>query len=125
MLTLYVFPRLNRWVSLKIITADSPKPSQELLVHQKLSKALSSPHHLVQLLDSFVHQGPNGEHQCLVFEMLGPTVDAIVAQYNDNDILLDDTTILRIARQLLQSLTAIHRAGYAHGGLFLALFPSH
>jgi len=124
MLMLYVSPRLQRWVSLKIKTAEGTKPSRELLVHQKLSKALASPHHLVQLLDSFVHQGPNGNHQCLVFELLGPTLDAVVAEYNGAGLRLDDTTVLRIARQLLQSLAAIHRAGYAHGGLPLSRFPS-
>ena len=27
--------------------------------------------YIVQLLDHFVHQGPNGTHQCLLFELLG------------------------------------------------------
>ncbi|KAH6846962.1 kinase-like domain-containing protein [Chaetomium sp. MPI-CAGE-AT-0009] len=110
---------LERWVSLKITTAESTKSSQELLIHQALHKALAKPHHLVQLLDSFVHQGPNGEHQCLVFELLGPTVDYTVADYyrGDDPESLPATIVLRITRQLLQTLAALHRAGYAHGDI--------
>jgi serine/threonine protein kinase len=124
MLMLYISPRLQRWVSLKIKTAEGTQLSRELLVHQKPSKALASPHHLVQLLDSFIHQGPNRNHKCLVFELLGPTLDTIVAEYNGAGLRLDNTTVLRIARQLLQSLAAIHRAGYTHKGLPLSRFPS-
>jgi serine/threonine protein kinase len=117
-LTLHVMSRLKRWVSLKIITADSTESSRELSTHQALHKTLAKPHHLVQLLDSFVHQGPNGEHQCLVFELLGPTVDTVVLDYYSGDPEpLEATTILRITHQLLQTLAALHGAGYAHGGL--------
>ncbi|KAK4138477.1 kinase-like protein [Trichocladium antarcticum] len=107
---------LKRWVSLKITTADSSKSSRELLIHQALHKSRAKPHHLVQLLDAFAHQGPNGKHQCLVFELLGPTVDTVVADYYGGDPEpLEATTILRITRQLLQTLAALHKAGYAHG----------
>ncbi|KAK4152735.1 kinase-like domain-containing protein [Chaetomidium leptoderma] len=108
----------KRWVSLKVTTADSTKSARELLMHQELHKALPKPHHLVQLLDSFVQQGPNGKHQCLVFELLGPAVDTIVTDYYSGDPEpLEATTILRITRQLLQTLAALHRAGYAHGDI--------
>ncbi len=109
-------------MSLKITTADSTKSSRELSTHQALHKALAKPHHLVQLLDNVDHQGPNGEHRCLVFELLGPTIDTVVADYYRRDPEpLEATIILRIAKQLLQTLAALHEAGYAHGGLFLAL----
>lgn len=31
-------------------------------------------HHLVQMLDHFSVEGPNGIHDCLVLELLGPSV---------------------------------------------------
>jgi serine/threonine-protein kinase SRPK3 len=111
--------RLQKWVSLKITAADIPKPSQELRILQDLRRKRAA-HRVVQLLDYFIHEGPNGCHQCLVFELLGPSVDAVVADYHMDGDNLDAPTILRITRQLLQAISAIHRAGYAHGGLFFA-----
>ncbi|KAJ5783673.1 uncharacterized protein N7518_009350, partial [Penicillium psychrosexuale] len=63
----------NQWVSLKIITADSSLPELEHLVNlmAKFRGELSS-NYIVQLLDSFVHEGPNGLYQCLVFNLIGP-----------------------------------------------------
>ena len=120
MLTLDIAPRLNQWVSLKITTADSTQSSSELLVHQSLRKTLAAHRHIVQLVDNFVHHGPNGKHLCLVFELLGPTVDDVVVDYYRGDPeRLEDTTVLRITKQLLETLAAMHRAGYAHGGQFL------
>ncbi len=67
-----------QWVSIKIITADATAHSRELDVIQRLKKlcpqGLSS-RHIIQLLDNFVHHGPNGTHQCLVFELLGPALE--------------------------------------------------
>lgn len=34
--------------------------------------------YIVQSLDDFVHEGPNGCHLCLIFEFLGPIVDMMV-----------------------------------------------
>ncbi|KAH6619423.1 kinase-like domain-containing protein [Chaetomium sp. MPI-SDFR-AT-0129] len=85
--------------------------------------------HVVELLDSFVHQGPNGTHACSVFELLGPTVDDVVSNYRDGaepgeEDSLEPATILKITGQLLRALSAMHAAGYAHGGSFsLCSFP--
>ena len=72
---------------------------------------------VVQLLDSFIHKGPNGSHQCLVFELLGPAVETVVLDYAGGGDHLDAETIIGITRTLLKTLSAMHRAGYAHGGL--------
>ncbi|KAK3305126.1 kinase-like domain-containing protein [Chaetomium strumarium] len=109
---------LKRWVSLKIVTATSTESSRELTVLRKLKDAGVG--HVVQLLDSFVHQGPDGTHAYLVFELLGPTVDHVVSDYRDDEEPdeeghLKPATILKITGQLLRALAAMHRAGYAHG----------
>ena len=109
-------PSLNRWVSLKITTATDTESSGELALHQKLRQA-GAADGVVQLLDSFVHEGPNGEHQCLVFELLGPTVESVVHDYHEGGDSLEAETVLKVTRQLLQALAALHRTGYAHGGL--------
>ncbi|KAK3296451.1 kinase-like domain-containing protein [Chaetomium fimeti] len=74
-------------------------------------------HLVVELLDAFLHQGPNGDHQCLVFELLGPAVDSVVFDHHHGGDRLDADTILRITRRLLQAVSAMHRAGYAHGDI--------
>jgi serine/threonine-protein kinase SRPK3 len=102
-------------VSIKIKSADSTEQSRELRVLQVLQEAGVS-HHIVRLLDHFVHQGPNGCHQCLVFELLGLSVDTIANDYSEGGDQLDPETILKITNQLLQAVSFIHGVGYAHGG---------
>lgn len=36
----------------------------------------------VQLLNSFIHQGPNGKHFCMVFEIMGVNLLEIIKRYN-------------------------------------------
>jgi len=38
--------------------------------------------HVIQLLNSFIHHGPNGKHFCMVFEILGVTLLEIIKRYN-------------------------------------------
>jgi len=56
----------------------------------------------VQLLDSFFRGGPNGVHQCLVFELLGPSVEHVINDYVDGPDDLEPEINLRMSRQLLK-----------------------
>ena len=38
--------------------------------------------HCVQLLNSFLHHGPNGKHFVMVFEILGVNLLEIIKRYN-------------------------------------------
>ena len=38
--------------------------------------------HCVQLLNSFIHHGPNGKHFVMVFETLGVNFLEIIKRYN-------------------------------------------
>ncbi len=110
--------RRGEWVTIKIKTANSSKQSQEL--HNLLSLASMAngnlgSKYIVQLLDHFFHQGPNGNHQCLVFELLGPTVDAVVGDINLGGDVLEPPTILRMSKQLLQAIQFMHEVDYTHG----------
>ncbi|OXV09565.1 hypothetical protein Egran_02673, partial [Elaphomyces granulatus] len=75
---------------------------------------------IVQLLDSFVHQGPNGQHQCLVFELLGPTVARIIGEYNEANETIEPRVILRMSEQLLEAIEFIHDAGMGHGAVTIS-----
>ena len=98
------------------MTADHTNNSREL----GNLRYLAGHSQIVQLLDDFIHQGPNGTHQCLVFELLGPTIDFIIADIygltGSVEDGLEPETILRLSEQLLQALELIHEADYAHGG---------
>lgn len=112
--------RLEQWVSVKIITAERTNQSRELHGLRSLaeySKGSLGSEYIVQLLDDFLHEGPNGCHQCLVFELLGPTVGIFVNDYYDEGERVDTETILKISTQLLQAVAFMHEAGYAHGGM--------
>src|SRR5271155_733647 len=75
--------RLEQWVSVKIIIADRTNQSRELHNLRALAEhSKGGSEHIVQLLDDFLHEGPNGCHQCLVFELLGPTVSIYVDDYH-------------------------------------------
>ena len=107
-------------MSVKIIIADRTNQSRELHSLRALaeySKGNLGSKNIVQLLDDFLHKGPNGCHQCLVFELLGPTVDIIVNDCHKEGERLDTETLLKISTQLLQAVAFIHEAGYAHGGI--------
>ncbi|GFF72119.1 protein kinase dsk1 [Aspergillus lentulus] len=79
-------------------------------------RSLSSKY-IVQLFDAFTHQGPNGLHQCLVFELLGPSVDKVLTDYYDSGDTLETEDILRMTEQLLEAIQFIHDAGMGHGDI--------
>ena len=110
--------RLEQWVSVKIIIADRTNQSRELHNLRALAEhSKGGSEHIVQLLDDFLHEGPNGCHQCLVFELLGPTVSIYVNDHHEDGERLDTETLLKISTQLLQAVAFMHKAGYAHGGI--------
>ena len=104
------------------MTADATVDSRELGIIKSLANhaqgSISSTY-IIQLLDDFFHQGPNGTHQCLVFELFGPTLDIVISDYSnfsDPELRLEPDTVLRISEQLLNAIVFVHEAGYGHGG---------
>merc|ERR1712000_169789 len=53
----------------------------------------------------------------MVSELLGPSVDTVVADYRTGGDRLPSETILMISRQLLQAIASVHEAGYGHGDI--------
>jgi serine/threonine-protein kinase SRPK3 len=50
---------------------------------EKLKHGIDRDHsQVVQLLNSFIHHGPNGRHFCMVFEIMGVTLLEIMKRYN-------------------------------------------
>lgn len=118
--------RLNRWVSIKVTITGSAKASRELqnirsiMEHTKNKPGSQS---ISQLLDIFVHHGPNGAHCCLVFELLGPTLATVLQPYYKDNRHLRPETVFKISKQLLRAIALIHQVGYAHGGMCPSTIP--
>lgn len=110
------------------MTVDSSKESRELRnlrLLAKCSKGSLSSKYIVQLLDTFTHPGPNGIYQCLVFELLGPSVVRVLGDYYNSQDTLETANILRLSEQLLEATKFIHDAGMGHGGETMSfLFPT-
>lgn len=79
--------------------------------------------HVVQLLDQFHHEGPNGSHPCLVLELLGPSILSETESYTCNR--LPGNISWEASKQIVQGLEYIHARGIAHGGQSKSLHSLH
>ncbi|KAI8472103.1 MAG: Serine/threonine protein kinase SRPK1 [Monoraphidium minutum] len=72
--------------------------------------------HCVRLLDNFEHAGPHGLHVCLVFEVLGDNLLALIKAYDYRGLPLP--IVRNIGRQVLAALDFMHgRCGILHTDL--------
>eukprot|EP00397_Hematodinium_sp_SG-2012_P001326 GEMP01001327.1.p1 GENE.GEMP01001327.1~~GEMP01001327.1.p1 ORF type:complete len:884 (+),score=266.16 GEMP01001327.1:87-2654(+) len=70
----------------------------------------------VELLHYFVHEGPNGTHVCMIFEVMGPNVLAVIKRYNFKGVPLE--LVHKIAFHTLIGLDYLHRiCGIIHTDL--------
>lgn len=63
--------------------------------------------HCAQLLNSFIHHGPNGKHFVMVFEILGVNFLEIIKRYNYKGVPMP--LARKLARQCLIGLDYMHR----------------
>ena len=83
--------------------------------------------HVTPLIDSFTHKGPNGIHQCLVFDVMGPSTSTMI-EHLPLDLRgpgPDSTKETRgrfplwmaksVLRQTLLGLEFLHQNGVIHG----------
>lgn len=72
--------------------------------------------HVVSLLDSFEHKGPNGTHVCMVFEVLGENLLGLIKRWNHRGIPMP--IVKQITKQVLLGLDYLHReCGIIHTDL--------
>ncbi|RAK98168.1 serine protein kinase [Aspergillus ibericus CBS 121593] len=100
-------------VSLKVLQASASKNNRELAMHQRLATTRTADHpgkgnnHVVELLDHFYHEGPNGRHLCLVFPAMVSDVRAMVT----SGAPLNARDLGNLARQVLRGVQTLHAAG--------------
>ncbi|KAI1735360.1 kinase-like domain-containing protein [Xylaria scruposa] len=116
------------WVSIKVKSAaastEDLDQDREISTLKQLERrynelAQRGPMPFARLLDCFHHTGPNGTHNCLVTELLGPSVSNVLECYEYQERILRPDTVLRASCQLLDALAFFHRAGFAHGDVSL------
>lgn len=118
------------YVAIKISTSEpNPKsPNRESTVLQTIATAAHDANqpgyqYLMMMKDFFEISGPNGRHECLVLELLGPSV----ADYLDAhsvDERLPGVLAKSVVKQTLLGLAFLHERGIAHGGMFMLQYPS-
>jgi serine/threonine-protein kinase SRPK3 len=98
--------------------AEVQEKSRELKVLRTLARLNSEEagsRHVMQLLDQFHIEGPNGKHECLVLEFLGPSVTDVLDQ-RFNDERLPGTLAKISVQQALVGLAYLHKHNIGHGG---------
>ena len=105
------------------MTADSygdDRPLYELEILKHVRDA--DPSHpgyeyVAHLLDDFTHVGVNGEHKCLVFNVMGERADELSRRFDRRKIPVG--LVKQIGRQVLLGLDYLHTScGIIHTGSY-------
>src|SRR5271156_4222051 len=114
--------RKNRHVALKVVrsaTQYKETALDEIKLLEKIATANPSHpgrQHIVSLQDHFEHSGPNGVHECLVFEALGESVLSTIKRYQYRGLPIH--IVKQITKQVLLGLDYLHReCGVIHTDL--------
>ncbi|KAI4252120.1 MAG: hypothetical protein LQ352_004461 [Teloschistes flavicans] len=114
--------RTNRHVALKILSADAhgryddtgrwlieEHTFEREILSEIASTQLDHPgrKRISKLLDHFEHVGPHGRHDCLVFEVMGRSLEEFCAQWNPPRI--PSPILRRVTCQLLTAMDYLHR----------------
>ena len=104
---------LSRYATLKVIVAEISATFNEARVLRRLD-SISARHegyrHLRKLTDHFVHDGPNGRHQCLVFDVDGVSIPTLTGGR------LPGRLAWEVSKQITVALDCLHTNGICHGG---------
>ncbi|KAF9169086.1 serine/threonine protein kinase, CMGC group [Mortierella sp. AD011] len=112
----------NRHVALKVVKSASHYTETAIdeikLLERVVQANPNSPgrKYVVELLDHFMHRGPNGLHVCMVFEVLGENLLSVIKRYRHKGIPFH--LVRQISRQVLMGLDYMHReCGIIHTDL--------
>ncbi|CAD6575108.1 MAG: hypothetical protein CYPHOPRED_005573 [Cyphobasidiales sp. Tagirdzhanova-0007] len=117
----------SRYAALKIMMAKDSDVKTELDILGHLSARAegdADSYHLTTLFDTFMCQGPNGSHRCLVFEPMGSTVASMAERLPENipqrygvPARYPISMARRILLHTLRGLAFLHKNGITHGDL--------
>ena len=115
------------YVAVKVLMAREDAQCRELVVTDKLKEGEVTSERVCLPLRRFDLHGPNGRHICLVYPVLGPTVEHLAKRGRDNDDDAEEegedddeqasgATLREVSKQVVQALAALHERGICHGG---------
>ncbi|CEL54595.1 serine/threonine kinase 23 [Rhizoctonia solani AG-1 IB] len=112
----------SRHVALKVVKS-APRYTETALDEIKLLQRLISGdvnhpgrRHVIGFLDHFRHKGPNGNHVCMVFEVLGENLLGLIKRHQAKGVPVH--LVKQIAKQILLGLDYMHRqCGVIHTDL--------
>ncbi|KAI1279500.1 kinase-like domain-containing protein [Xylaria sp. FL0933] len=109
----------QRYVAIKICLSKAEN-SRETGVLRFISSLPNETHpgreHIIQLLDSFYTEGPNGRHECLVLELLGPSIPT-AAYSHFRDYRLPAQAARSIAHQVSVGVDFLGKLNICHGDI--------
>ncbi|KAJ6009042.1 hypothetical protein N7522_004058 [Penicillium canescens] len=110
--------RKEIYVAVKISVAekDHDGETRELQTMKKLASHRPRLKHTLYMLDNFDLKGPNGHHNCLVYELLGPNIPDTIDAHFPNGRLPGKLAKV-IAKQSLIGLDSLHQQNIGHGDL--------
>lgn len=113
--------KLDIYVAVKISVSEIHHHQMDRYLEIMRRITRSSSTHLgagsvVQMLEHFQLQGPNGTHECLVLELLGPSIPDVLDVRFKHD-RLPAKLAKRVAREALLGLDYLHQHGIGHGGM--------
>ena len=79
------------------------------------SSSRGRPSFFPTVLDEFATHGPNGNHRCLVTEVLGPSLRKLAGEV-DEFFPFPLAVTKKIAVQLARAVSELHERGIVHGG---------
>ncbi|KAF8485412.1 kinase-like domain-containing protein [Gautieria morchelliformis] len=112
----------GRYAALKVLAADVSKVSEVAILRRLKQRQLNDggsdgQEFLVEYLDDFKVEGPNGTDQCIVTEVLGPSIgdDDLDEIYDDEQYPIDIAK--NLVAQVMRGVAYLHSCGVVHGDL--------
>ncbi|KAF8999188.1 kinase-like domain-containing protein [Cyathus striatus] len=117
---------MKRFASMKVISANSSAVSYELDISRHLQQQQAQwdshpgKNHVIRIFDTFIIQGPNGTHHCIVTELLGLSLRAnAIRFYRKNRGHPPPDVTKRVAAQVALGVAYLHKCDIVHGDLHL------
>ncbi|KAF7316214.1 Protein kinase [Mycena indigotica] len=108
----------NSLKSLKVVAAWRSDTEVQVLRHLEANfdEQEEGSQHVARMFDAFIHEGPNGRHQCIVGEVLGPNLASYVGNFWASERFPPEM-VRRMFGQIALGVRYLHKRDVAHGDL--------
>lgn len=111
----------GKFRALKVLSADSygqddPIFEREILAHLRAgNRKLMGYKYVCHLVDDFELKGPNGNHVCLVLELMGEDLGSFGVWFQG--FMVPTTVMRKFSLQLVAALDFAHESNVIHTGM--------